>query len=137
VARLLGQQADVRETRAEIVVDVLRDPAALLLDGAFALEPAKPFAKPAVRPRAYDQRHAERGERCHAETEPPRLPPLGLDDERRRPGSKRGTARWTADRAVDKIRDRFGWEAVGYASVVLGTSRSVPDEFRELAEKDL
>src|SRR6266545_2009124 len=63
--------------------------------------------------------------------------PFGLDDEERRPGSKRGMARWTADRAVDMIRDRFGWEAVGYASVVLGLSRSVPDEFRELAEKDL
>jgi hypothetical protein len=33
--------------------------------------------------------------------------------------------------------DRFGWEAVGYGSVALGLSRSVPDEFRELAEKDL
>jgi DNA polymerase-4 len=42
-----------------------------------------------------------------------------------------------ADRAIDTIRDRFGWEAVGYASVVLGPSRSVPDAFRELAEKDL
>jgi hypothetical protein len=63
--------------------------------------------------------------------------PLGLDDERRRPGTKRGMARWTADRAVDSIRDRFGWDAVGYGSVVLGLSRSVPDTFRELAEKDL
>jgi len=45
-------------------------------------------------------------------------------------------ARWIADRAVDKIRDRFGWEAVEYGSA-LGLSRSVPDEFRELAEKDL
>jgi DNA polymerase IV len=63
--------------------------------------------------------------------------PLGLDDERRRPGTKRGMARWTADRAVDRIRDRFGWDAVGYGSVVLGLSRSVPDVFRELAEKDL
>jgi DNA polymerase-4 len=62
--------------------------------------------------------------------------PLGLDDEKRRPGSKSGTARWIADRAVDKIRDRFGWEAVEYGSA-LGLSRSVPDEFRELAEKDL
>jgi DNA polymerase IV len=63
--------------------------------------------------------------------------PLGLADEKRRPGSKRGMARWMADRAIDAIRDRFGWESVGYASVVLGSSRSVPDAFRELAEKEL
>ena len=63
--------------------------------------------------------------------------PLDLADEKRRPGTKRGMARSTADRAVDVIRDRFGWDAVGYGSVVLGSFRSVPDEFRELAEKDL
>jgi DNA polymerase-4 len=63
--------------------------------------------------------------------------PLGLAGEERRPGARRGIARWTADRAVDTIRDRFGWEAVGYGSVVLGPARSVPDAFRELAEKEL
>jgi DNA polymerase IV len=63
--------------------------------------------------------------------------PLELEDEGRRPGTKRGMARWMADRAIDTIRDRFGWEAVGYGSVALEISRSVPDEFRELAEKDL
>jgi DNA polymerase-4 len=63
--------------------------------------------------------------------------PLGLEDEERRPGTKKGAARRVADRAVDTIRDRFGWEAVGYGSVTLGMSRSVPDAFRELAEKDL
>jgi DNA polymerase-4 len=63
--------------------------------------------------------------------------PLGLEDEKRRPGSKKGMARWVADRAVDRVRGCFGWEAVGYASVALGASRSVPDAFRELAEKEL
>jgi DNA polymerase-4 len=63
--------------------------------------------------------------------------PLGLDDEKRRPGSRQGMARWSAERAMDIIRDRFGGEAVGYGSVALGLSRSVPDAFRELAEKDL
>jgi DNA polymerase-4 len=63
--------------------------------------------------------------------------PLGLRGEERLPGARKGAARWLADRALDKVRDRFGWEAAGYASVVLGASRSVPDEFRELAEKEL
>jgi len=63
--------------------------------------------------------------------------PLGLADERRRPGSRTGLARWRADRAVDAIRERFGWGAVGYGSVVFDRPRSVPDAFRELAEKEL
>jgi DNA polymerase-4 len=45
--------------------------------------------------------------------------------------------RAAADGAVDTIRDRFGWEAIGYGSVVLGSGRAVPDEFRELAEHEL
>jgi DNA polymerase-4 len=63
--------------------------------------------------------------------------PLGLPDERRRPGSRQGIARWSADRAMDAIRERFGRNAVGYAVAALNRKSSIPDAFRELAEKDL
>jgi DNA polymerase-4 len=63
--------------------------------------------------------------------------PLGLADEARRPGTRKGMARWAADRAVDRIRDRFGRDSIGYGRVALGGNRSVPDAFRKLAEKDL
>jgi DNA polymerase-4 len=63
--------------------------------------------------------------------------PLGLPDEKRRPGSRPGAARWSADRALDAIRARFGRHAIGYAADALDRRRSVPDAFRELAEKDL
>jgi DNA polymerase-4 len=76
----------------------------------------------------------------HLEAPPPDMQlelPLGLADERQRPGARQGIARWTADRAVDAIRARFGAEAIGYGSVVLGLRRTVPDAFRELAERRL
>jgi DNA polymerase-4 len=63
--------------------------------------------------------------------------PLGLPDEKRRPGARRGIARWSADRAMDAVRDRWGRDAVGYATVALEPRHSVPDAFRELAEKEL
>ena len=62
--------------------------------------------------------------------------PLGLADEGRRPGTKKGVARSRADRAVDAIRKRFGRQAVEYGSASR-EERSVPDEFRRLAEREL
>jgi DNA polymerase-4 len=62
--------------------------------------------------------------------------PLGLGDEGRRPGTKQGVARSRADRAIDAIRRRFGRNAVDYGSGSR-VARSVPDEFRRLAEKEL
>jgi DNA polymerase-4 len=62
--------------------------------------------------------------------------PLGSAGERRRPGTQQGLARSRADRAIDAIRKRFGEHAVDYGSAVRG-DRSVPDEFRRLAEKGL
>jgi DNA polymerase IV len=62
--------------------------------------------------------------------------PLGLADEGRRPGTKQGLARSRADRAVDAIRKRFGVRAVDYGSASRD-GRSVPDEFRRLAEREL
>ena len=46
-------------------------------------------------------------------------------------------ARFVVDHAVDEVRRKFGRGAVAYGSVALGTQVSVPDEFRELAEREL
>ena len=62
--------------------------------------------------------------------------PIELGNERQRPGTAAGAARWALDRSVDGARDRFGRNAIGYASVSLSGTGAVPDEFRELAEKD-
>jgi DNA polymerase-4 len=62
--------------------------------------------------------------------------PLGLADEGHRPGTQKGVARSRADRAIDAIRKRFGGDAVAYGSASRD-GRSVPDEFRRLAEKEL
>jgi DNA polymerase-4 len=58
---------------------------------------------------------------------------LGLDD-RWRAGDPVGAARWSIDRSIDAIRQKFGRDAVGYATVVFSDEGRVPDEFRELAE---
>jgi DNA polymerase-4 len=62
--------------------------------------------------------------------------PLALAEEGRRPGTKQGLARSRADRAVDAIRKRFGANAVDYGAASRD-GRSVPDEFRRLAEREL
>ena len=61
------------------------------------------------------------------------LPP----DDPRRAGSPRGSARWALDLSVDAVRDKFGRDAVGYLPAALSRAAAVPDEFRELAERDL
>jgi DNA polymerase-4 len=53
-----------------------------------------------------------------------------------RPESVVEASRWGMDRSVDAIRDKFGRNAVGYAAIVLSPVERVPEEFRELAERD-
>ena len=56
--------------------------------------------------------------------------PLGIEGEERWPGSRRAIVRSMADCAVDMIRRRFGWNAIGYGSVALGLS---PFRFRRVS----
>jgi DNA polymerase IV len=54
-----------------------------------------------------------------------------------RPGSAPGAARRAVDGSMDRIRTRFGRDAVGYLPALLARGASVPEAFRELAEHDL
>lgn len=54
-----------------------------------------------------------------------------------RPGSAVGADRWAIDQAMDRVRSRFGADAVGYLSTVTSDHARVADEFRELAEREL
>lgn len=54
-----------------------------------------------------------------------------------RAGSPAGAAHRMIDEQVDAARERFGKDSVGRASVLLDRARrGVPDEFRELAERE-
>jgi DNA polymerase-4 len=57
-------------------------------------------------------------------------------DAVRRTGSVVEASRWGVDRSIDAIRDKFGRTAVGYAAVALSDADRVPEEFRELAERN-
>ena len=63
--------------------------------------------------------------------------PFRLTDDGVRPGTRKGLALSRADRAMDRIRERFGWNVISYASAAKDATRSVPDDFRTLAEKEL
>ncbi len=68
-------------------------------------------------------------------------PPLQLELPLEMPGDtthtahQREEARRKLDEQIDATRDKFGRKSIGFASVMLEHSGSVPDEFRELAEK--
>jgi DNA polymerase IV len=54
----------------------------------------------------------------------------------RRAGSSIGAARHAVDESVDRVRARFGRDAVGYLPAERRRRESVPDGFRELAEHE-
>ncbi|HST80240.1 MAG TPA: DNA polymerase IV [Kineosporiaceae bacterium] len=62
--------------------------------------------------------------------------PMSTDDPRR-PGSLTNSARSAVDTSMDAVRRRFGRDAVGYLPAALSRSAGVPDDFRELAEREL
>ncbi|MCG8508868.1 MAG: hypothetical protein MI741_06525, partial [Rhodospirillales bacterium] len=62
------------------------------------------------------------------------LPVAG--DDPHRTGSPTGSARLALDKSVDAVRERFGRESVAYATPAFSERGAVPDEFRELAERD-
>jgi DNA polymerase-4 len=51
-------------------------------------------------------------------------------------GSVQERSRRRLDHAVDALRERYGKESVGRASLLLGRRRGVPDAFRDLATRD-
>jgi DNA polymerase-4 len=62
--------------------------------------------------------------------------PMQPNDPRRL-GSDAGTSRLAVDTSIDAVRRKFGRDAVGYLPATLQRSSGVPDDFRELAEREL
>jgi DNA polymerase-4 len=60
----------------------------------------------------------------------------GRQDERPTMKSVVEASRWGVDRSMDAIREKFGRTAVGYASIALSPEDRVPEQFRQLAERD-
>jgi DNA polymerase-4 len=60
----------------------------------------------------------------------------GRRGERPTIGSVVEASRWGVDRSMDAIREKFGRTAVGYASIALSPEDRVPEQFRQLAERD-
>jgi DNA polymerase-4 len=72
----------------------------------------------------------------HLDVDRPTQLELPVDDgAAARPGSARGVAAADLDRQIDAVRERYGRGAVLRGSL-LDDDHDVPDEFRELAEKD-
>ena len=61
---------------------------------------------------------------------------LGIPVEQHRPGTTAGSARSTLDRAMDRVRAKYGKQVIGHGSLVFREPSAVPDAFRELAERD-
>jgi DNA polymerase IV len=62
--------------------------------------------------------------------------PGALRSKVERPGPGVESSRWGVDRSIDAIREKFGRAAVGYAASVFAAGHQVPEEFRELAERE-
>ncbi len=62
--------------------------------------------------------------------------PLDFGSDVLQPGSERGRRHHDIDRAMDRVRDRFGKEAVAHANTALSPDKGmVEEEFRRLAQR--
>jgi DNA polymerase IV len=61
--------------------------------------------------------------------------PLDFGNGRRPPRIPAAAAQRAVDGSIDMVRARFGRHAVGYVATALGNLRTVPEAFRELAQR--